>query len=586
MMNNLKFYSSLPEVDMNTIVNFEVKDYVPLYIHGSEAYRNEDFQSVIGYIEESLDELLKEEEECRAFCEGPFDQGWFPDFVSSISNHFTFCLKCKQKCSSRLSSLNGEVHSDLLPSHYHFLQFAYYKVKNLQKACEAVSSYLLFFPNDETMLSNKKFYLTMPKVKPEYFTPRKEAINYIKRQQYEEALLNYIEKEFTFEDASDNEVSPSDSKKGNSSHSINISRTNLESGGGRSLFPPLVVKFEWKYRTLYKKEHITQTNNENKNYLVGNNYNNTIMSDKLSITTKKIQLSDEHTLKWRKMRAVKKIKKISERKVTVIMGENELNGKRRFVADGFSQERECQVMLELSKIAAVEGDGYSGNISPHTSSERFEGVTLGRAALGDKWRWRIRDKTYHVQNVPRDKTYHSGGRLPAKGLLMTLDYLPCDKPYHYFCIYWWGNVLSRVSGTAPATSHKMLTSLLKAGDCRSIFSHRPFSVDAPAYALRESGKSASLQPAGIWTPKPQEVLELQPHAPPSESPRRDSNPTSTHRWKALAKRVTFILCAHWCSCDITLMSYDFTGKNLLQGEGCDIIQGYDLFLSRLVEPQN
>nr|CAD7463836.1 unnamed protein product [Timema tahoe] len=105
------------------------------------------------------------------------------------------------------------------------------------------------------------------------------------------------------------------------------------------------------------------------------------MSDKLSITTKKIQLSDEHTLKWRKMRAVKKIKKISERKVTVIMGENELNGKRRFVADGFSQERECQVMLELSKIAAVEGDGYSGNISPHTSSERFEGVTLGRAAL-------------------------------------------------------------------------------------------------------------------------------------------------------------------------------------------------------------
>nr|CAD7410608.1 unnamed protein product [Timema cristinae] len=105
------------------------------------------------------------------------------------------------------------------------------------------------------------------------------------------------------------------------------------------------------------------------------------MSDQLSINTKKTQLSDKHILKWRKMRAVKKIKKISQRKVTVIMGENELNGKHRFVADGFSQESECQVMLELSKIAAIEGDGYSGNISPHTSSERFEGVTLGRAAL-------------------------------------------------------------------------------------------------------------------------------------------------------------------------------------------------------------
>nr|CAD7433270.1 unnamed protein product [Timema monikensis] len=198
MMNNLKFYSSLPEVDMNKIVNFEVKDYVPLYIHGSEAYRNEDFRSVIGYIEESLDELLKEEEDCRAFCEGPFDQGWFPDFVSSISRNNQFwewVKRTKQEVQGEIYGIQNE------------------SVNNLQKSCEAVSSYLLFFPNDETMLSNKKFYLTMPKVKTEYFNPRKEAINYIKRQQYEEALLKYIEKEFTFEDASDNEVSPSDSMK-------------------------------------------------------------------------------------------------------------------------------------------------------------------------------------------------------------------------------------------------------------------------------------------------------------------------------------------------------------------------------------
>jgi hypothetical protein len=29
----------------------------------------------------------------------------------------------------------------------------------------------------------------------------------------------------------------------------------------------------------------------------------------------------------------------------------------------------------------VQGDGYKGNKSPHTDFERFEGVTLGRAAL-------------------------------------------------------------------------------------------------------------------------------------------------------------------------------------------------------------
>jgi len=33
------------------------------------------------------------------------------------------------------------------------------------------------------------------------------------------------------------------------------------------------------------------------------------------------------------------------------------------------------------QVAAVQGDGYKGNKSPHTDFERFEGVSLGRAAL-------------------------------------------------------------------------------------------------------------------------------------------------------------------------------------------------------------
>lgn len=56
-------------------------------------YEKEDFNSVIQYFEESLVDYLQNEEECRAFCEGPFDQGWFPDFTPSIAsnkkaNHF------------------------------------------------------------------------------------------------------------------------------------------------------------------------------------------------------------------------------------------------------------------------------------------------------------------------------------------------------------------------------------------------------------------------------------------------------------------------------------------------------------------
>lgn len=37
-------------------------------------------------MEESLVSYLQAEEECRAQCEGPFDPGWYPDFVPAISS--------------------------------------------------------------------------------------------------------------------------------------------------------------------------------------------------------------------------------------------------------------------------------------------------------------------------------------------------------------------------------------------------------------------------------------------------------------------------------------------------------------------
>jgi hypothetical protein len=36
--------------------------------------------------EESLGAYLQTEDECRAQCEGPFDQGWYPDLIPSIAS--------------------------------------------------------------------------------------------------------------------------------------------------------------------------------------------------------------------------------------------------------------------------------------------------------------------------------------------------------------------------------------------------------------------------------------------------------------------------------------------------------------------
>ena len=88
-------------------------------------------------------------ENCRLSCEKPFDQGWYPDFISSTASivfqtcyvnsllfslslclsldHFTFCLKCKSQCEEKLSNLDGNVLPDFLPLIFNYLQYSYFK---------------------------------------------------------------------------------------------------------------------------------------------------------------------------------------------------------------------------------------------------------------------------------------------------------------------------------------------------------------------------------------------------------------------------------------------------------------------------
>lgn len=199
MKKNLQQYSEQSEVNMKELVNFEAKDYIYLYVYGADAYEKKDWDAAINNMEESIVAYLQAEDECRAQCEGPYDPGWYPDFIPAISNHFTFVLKCKRRCKQKLGSLNGAVYEDLLASHYDYLQYAYFKKGNLHAACQAVASYLLFLPDDESMLSNMRYYESLPKVQGDYLTPREEAVKYAQRDTYEQRILHFIKDEFTFE---------------------------------------------------------------------------------------------------------------------------------------------------------------------------------------------------------------------------------------------------------------------------------------------------------------------------------------------------------------------------------------------------
>ncbi|OAD59085.1 Prolyl 3-hydroxylase 1, partial [Eufriesea mexicana] len=193
----LRHYLTLPGVQDENVVNLEALTYVSIYFKGVSAYNSEKYAEAVSLFEASLESYLDSENECRFYCEGPFDQGWHPEFTSSLANHFAYCLKCKRACPRILNTLNGDYRKDMLRSHYDYLQFSYYKLGNLKAACAAVESYLLFNPVDKTMLQNKEYYSAQPKVMEDYFSPRQEALNYVKRQEYELSLLRYISDEFS-----------------------------------------------------------------------------------------------------------------------------------------------------------------------------------------------------------------------------------------------------------------------------------------------------------------------------------------------------------------------------------------------------
>jgi len=182
------------------LVDFEAKEWTKLYLAGQTAYVDEEWGVMVETMEESLRLYLKEEDDCRLQCDKPFDQKWYPDFTSSVANHFTFCLKCSRNCPENLNNLNGEFTDDLLSTFYHYLQFGYYKLGESKKAAQAASTFLFLMPNHEDMAANLAYYTQVDGVSGVWLAPREEAVLYLTREKDEDALLDFITTSFVFPD--------------------------------------------------------------------------------------------------------------------------------------------------------------------------------------------------------------------------------------------------------------------------------------------------------------------------------------------------------------------------------------------------
>ncbi|XP_041466339.1 prolyl 3-hydroxylase 1-like [Lytechinus variegatus] len=200
MQNNLDYYRNMHGIDDSQLVNLEEKLHHKYFLEGYQAHHDEKWHEVIKNMELALTEYWKADTQCRALCEGKYDNREFMDLYEAIAYHYASTLYCKNQCESWLSRINSKLVDDYLASHFHFLQFAYYKVDDVQNAVKSALSFLLLLPEDEVMLQNIAFYKSMKDADLE-FVPRTDVSQYRRLVEMENKMLEFAKKNFWEEDA-------------------------------------------------------------------------------------------------------------------------------------------------------------------------------------------------------------------------------------------------------------------------------------------------------------------------------------------------------------------------------------------------
>ncbi|KAI3358050.1 hypothetical protein L3Q82_003068 [Scortum barcoo] len=213
MQKNMAYYKSLPGAEEH-LKDLETKSYelyffIPAMTNivcacSTRAYNGENFRTSVSDMELALRDFFKVYDECLAASEGPRAIKDFKDFYPSIADHYIEVLDRKVKCESDLTPVvGGFVVEKFVATMYHYLQFAYYKLKDLKNAVPCAASYMLFDPNDEVMKNNVayyKFHKTQWGLTEEDFLPRSEAVRYYNQTTLQLQMLEFSRQRLVSDD--------------------------------------------------------------------------------------------------------------------------------------------------------------------------------------------------------------------------------------------------------------------------------------------------------------------------------------------------------------------------------------------------
>ncbi|XP_077167577.1 prolyl 3-hydroxylase 1 [Paroedura picta] len=343
MRQNLEYYQMMAGVKESDFVDLEAKPHLQEFRLGVSYYTEEQPQAAVLHLEKALEEYWNADTECRALCEGPYDYEGYnyleytADLYQAFVDHYLQVLSCKQACVTELASdpSRDKPLEDFLPSHFNYLQFAYYNNGDYEKAIECAKSYLLFYPEDEVMKQNLAYYTAVlgeHLAKP--LQPRENVQAYWRRSLVEKELLFFGYDVFGIPF-----VDPD------------------------SWTPAAVIPKRLREKQKVERETAARISEE-----IGN-----LMKEIETLVEEKTKDSTDMS------KLVREGGPLVYDGLSVTMNSKLLNGSQRVVVDGMLSDEECRELQRLTNAAASAGDGYRGKTSPHTPSETFYGVTVYKA---------------------------------------------------------------------------------------------------------------------------------------------------------------------------------------------------------------
>ncbi|XP_026949053.1 prolyl 3-hydroxylase 3 isoform X3 [Sagmatias obliquidens] len=330
MREDMAKYRRMSGVRPQSFRDLETPPYWAAYDTGLELLGHQEAALALPWLEEALQESLAQVESCRAGCEGPEEQqkaeeeaegtGSSGGLYEAIAGHWIGVLRCRQRCVGDTATRPGRSFPvpDFLPSQLRRLHEAHAQGGNLSQAVENVLSVLLFYPEDEAARKALDQYQAQLGEPRPGLGPREDIQRFVLRSLGEKRQLYYA----------------------------------MEHLGASFKDPDPWTPAAFIPEALREK----------------------LREDQEKTPWDREPPQPKPLTHWKDVLLLEG--------VTLTQDARQLNGSERAVLDGLLTPAECRVLLQLAKDAAESGarSGYQGRRSPHTPHERFEGLTVLKAA--------------------------------------------------------------------------------------------------------------------------------------------------------------------------------------------------------------